>query len=75
MKGHVMSERGLAKRDRRGVLRARSVADMDDCSDEVWSGKADELGGWGGSVMGNRRDLTAQVSSLLCGDSEGCSGS
>ena len=50
--GYVMSERGLAKRDRRGVLEARIVADMDDCGDEVWSGKADELGGWGGSMMG-----------------------
>ena len=36
MKGHVMSERGLAKRDRHSVLQARSVGDMADGSDEMW---------------------------------------
>ena len=48
MKGHVMSERGLAKRDRHSVLQARSMADMADGSDEMWPGKGGELGGWGG---------------------------
>ena len=75
MKGHIMSESGLAKRDRRGVLQACSVGDMAGHSDELWPGGSGEYGGWGDSVMGNRRDLMFQVSSLLCGDSEGCNGS
>ena len=75
MKGHVMSESGLAIRDRGEVLRARSVADTAGCRDEVWPGRGGEYGGWGDSVIGNRRDLRVQVSSLLCGDSEGCDGS
>jgi hypothetical protein len=72
---HVMSESGLAKRDRRRVLRARGVADTAGCSDEVWPGRGGEYGGRGDSMTGNRRDLTVQVSSLLCGDSGGCDGS
>ncbi len=70
-----MSESGLAKRDSRKVLRACSVADMAGHSDQVWLGRSGEYGGRGDSLIGNRRDLTAQVSSLFWGDSEGCDGS
>jgi len=70
-----MSESGLAKRDRREVLRARGVSDTAGRGDEVWPGRGGDYGGWGDSVTGNRRDLNCQVSSLLCGDSKGCDGS
>jgi len=47
MKGDIMSESGLAKRDDRRVLRARGVAGVGGYSDDLVSGRCSEYGGRG----------------------------
>jgi len=47
MMGDVMSERGLASRDNRGVLPALGVADAAGHGDEAVLGRGSAYGGWG----------------------------
>jgi len=58
VKRHVMSESGLANRDRSKVLRARSVACGHEagCWDEAWLGRGGEYGGRG-YIDRNREEI------------------